>query len=103
MFKIRKGDTVEIIKGKDRGKRAKVLVVFPWDNRAIVEGTNLVKKHRRRTQQDQQVGIASIEMPIQLSNLMFFCKSCNHRTRVGFMILKDRTKARFCKHCKEVV
>jgi len=103
MFKIRKGDTIEVIKGKDRGKKANVLRVFPLGGRAIVEGINLAKKHKRKTQQDQQGGIASIEMPISISNLMLFCKNCNHRARIGFMMLKDGTKARFCKDCKEAV
>jgi len=103
MLKIRKGDTVEVIKGRDRGKKAKVLRVFPVQGRALLEGINLVKKHRRKTREDQQGGIVPIETPISLSNLMFFCKSCNHRRRVGFMILKDGVKARFCKDCKEAI
>jgi len=103
MFKIKKGDTVEIIKGKDRGKKAKVLNVSPGQRRAIVEGINLVKKHRRKTREDQQAGIVSIEMPIQLSNLMLFCKNCNRAVRAGFIILKDGTKSRICKHCKEIL
>lgn len=103
MRKIRKGDTVEVIKGKDRGKRAKVLRVFPSACRAIVEGINLAKKHRRQARQDQQGGIVSLEMPISLSNLMLFCKNCNRPRRVGFMVLKDSTKARICRECKEVI
>jgi large subunit ribosomal protein L24 len=103
MFKIRKDDLVEVIKGKDRGKRARVLKIIPIGERAIVEGINLAKKHRRRTREDQQGGIVSIEIPMSLSNLMLFCKNCNRRTRVGFTILKDGTKSRICKRCKEVI
>lgn len=103
MFKIKKGDIVEVIKGKDRGKRAKILKVFPFEDRAIVEGINLAKKHRRRTREDQQAGIVSIEIPIVISNLMLFCKSCNRRTRAGFTVLKDGTKSRICRRCKEVI
>ncbi|PIP21074.1 MAG: 50S ribosomal protein L24 [Candidatus Omnitrophica bacterium CG23_combo_of_CG06-09_8_20_14_all_40_11] len=103
MFKIRKGDTVEIIKGKDRGKKGKVLKVFPLNGRAIVEGINLVKKHKRKTREDEKGGIVPIEMPISLTNLMLFCKNCNRGRRIGFTILKDGTKARFCKNCKEAV
>ncbi len=103
MFKIRKGDTVEVIKGKDRGKKAKVLKVFPTGHKALVEGINLAKKHKRKTQQDQQGGVVSIEMPINTSNLMLFCKNCNRRARAGFIILKDATKSRICRHCKEVI
>ncbi len=103
MFKIKKGDTVEVVKGKDRGKKARVLKVFPTGRKALVEGINLAKKHRRKTQQDQQGGVVSIEMPINTSNLMLFCKNCNRRARAGFVILKDETKSRICRHCKEVI
>jgi len=103
MFKIKKGDTVQAIKGKDRGKKGKVITVFPERNKALVEGINLVKKHRRKTQQDQQGGIVSIAAPINLSNLSIFCKHCNRPTRIGFSILKDGTKSRICKACKEVI
>lgn len=103
MFKIKKGDTVEVTKGKDRGKKGKVLKVFPLNNRAIVEGINFVKKHKRRTREDDKGGIIAIETPISLTNLMLFCKNCNRGRRVGFTILKDGTKSRFCKNCKEAI
>jgi large subunit ribosomal protein L24 len=101
MYKIRRNDTVQVIAGKDRGKRGKVLHLFSADNRAIVEGINLVKKHRRRTQQDQQGGISQIPSAMRLSNLMLVCKNCNKPARVGFKLLKDKTKSRICKRCKE--
>lgn len=103
MYKIRKGDTVEVTKGKDVGKKAKVLTILTAKNKAIVEGINLIKKHRRQTRQDQPGGIVSLEAPISISNLMLLCKHCNRRVRVGFKVLADKTKARFCKACKEVV
>ncbi|MFH1269593.1 MAG: 50S ribosomal protein L24 [Candidatus Omnitrophota bacterium] len=103
MFKIRKGDTVEVTKGKDRGKKGKVLAISLSDNRAIVEGINLVKKHRRRSREDEKGGIVTIEMPISMANLMPFCKNCNRGRRAGFIILKDATKSRVCKTCKEVI
>ncbi len=103
MYKIRRDDTVQVIKGKDIGKKGRVIKVFPRLNKALVEGINTVKKHRRRTQQDQQGGIISIEMPISISNLMLLCKHCNRIGRVGIKILQDKTKARFCKACNEVI
>jgi len=103
MSNIRRNDIVQVISGKDRGKKGKILSVFPTVDRAIVEGVNLVKKHRRRTQQEQQVGITEIPSPISLTNLMLICKNCNQPTRVGSMILKDGTKSRICKKCKEPV
>ena len=103
MFRIRRNDLVKVITGKDRGKKGKVLRVFTKEGRAIVEGINLVKKHRRKTREDQQGGIAEIEMPIAISNLMLFCKTCNQGVRTGITVLKDGTKTRICKTCKEVI
>lgn len=103
MQKIRKGDLVQVIKGKDSGKKGKVLEVFFREKRALVEAINLVKKHKRQTRQDQQGGIVSVEAPISISNLMLFCKTCNGPVRVGFSLLKDKTKSRFCKNCKESI
>ncbi len=103
MHKIRKGDVAEVIKGRDAGKKGKILKVFPETKRALVEGLHLVKKHKRQTRQDQQGGIVSIESPISIANLLPFCKSCNRGVRVGFTILEDKTKFRFCKVCKEAI
>jgi large subunit ribosomal protein L24 len=101
MQKIRKNDFVQITKGKDKGKQGKIISIIENGSRAIVEGLNLSKKHKRQSRQDQKGGIISIEMPVSVSNLMVFCKHCSKPSRVGSMILKDGTKARFCKTCKE--
>ncbi len=101
MLKIRRNDIVQVIAGRDKGKKGKILRLFPGYNRAIVEGINLVKEHRRRTQQDQQGGISQVPSPIHLSNLKLICKNCNKPTRVGFLMLADGSKARICKKCKE--
>lgn len=103
MSKIKKGDIAQIMKGKDRGKKGKVIAIFPEEKRALVEGLNLAKKHKRQTRQDQQGGIVSIEAPVSLSNLALFCKTCNRPVRAGFSILADKTKSRICKSCKEAV
>jgi len=103
MFKIRRGDIVQAIKGKDKGKKGKVLNILIENNKALVEGVNMLKKHKRKTQQDQQGGIVSIEAPISLGNLMLVCKGCNKPVRVGFKVMKDGTKTRFCKACNEAV
>ena len=94
---------MQVIKGDDRGKKGKILRILPGGGRAIVEGINLVKKHRRKTQQDQQGGIVSIETPVGISNLMIFCKHCNRPVKAGFIVLKDDTKSRICKVCKEAM
>ena len=103
MQKIKKNDIVQIIKGKDRGKQGKVISIIEDGARAIVEGLNLYKKHKRQSRQDQKGGIISIEMPVAVSNLMLFCKHCSKPSRVGAMILKDGSKSRFCKSCKEAL
>lgn len=103
MLRIRKDDTVTVITGKDKGKKGKVIAVLPVDNRVLVEGVNFVKKHRRKTQQDQQGGVIQKEMPLHLSNVMLFCKRCNCGVRIGASILKDGTKVRLCRSCKEVI
>lgn len=100
MFKIKRQDTVQVIKGKDNGKRGKVLEVLFAERKAIVEGINLVKKHKRQTRQDQQAGIVQVEAPINLANLMVFCKNCNQPTRVRFTESKDGTKTRICRKCQ---
>ena len=104
MFKIRKGDLVYVLKGNDRGKKGTVLKVLPKKNRAVVEGINYVKKHiRRKRREDEPRGIVQIEAPIHISNLALFCKSCNRFTRVGFRVLENEEKIRFCKICKETI
>ena len=100
---IRKNDTVLVIFGKDKGKKGKVLRLFSRDNRAIIEGINLIKKHQRRRQQDQQAGIVKVPSPVDVSNLILICKNCNRATRAGFTMLADGTKSRVCKKCKEPV
>ena len=102
--KIRKGDTVSTIAGRDKGKTGKVLRVFPLKGRALVESVNFTKKAMRKNRQDPQAGgIVQREAPIRISNLALFCKSCNKPTRVGISTLSDGTKSRFCKRCKELV
>jgi large subunit ribosomal protein L24 len=103
MFKIKKNDTAQAIKGKDKGKKGRVLQVIDEGKKAIVEGINVAKKHKRQTRQDQKGGIVHIELPIAIGNLMVVCKSCNRPVRVGFKAVKGQEKTRFCKSCKEVL
>ncbi|HOX54727.1 MAG: 50S ribosomal protein L24 [Candidatus Omnitrophica bacterium] len=103
MLKIRKDDTVLVIAGKDRGKKGKVLHVFPKINRALVERVNMMKKHVRKRREQDQAGILEMESPINVSNLMVVCKHCSKPTRVGFKLLKDNTKTRTCKKCGEAI
>lgn len=103
MLKIRRGDMVQVIKGKDKGKKGKIIKVFLQEKRALVEGINMLKKHKRRTRDDQKGGIISIESPLSVSNIMLICKNCGRAARVGMKFLEDKSKARFCKACKEVI
>lgn len=103
MAKIKKNDNVKILTGKDKGKTGKVLAVFPEKERALVQGLNLVKKHMRRTKEDQQGGVIQKESSISVSNLMVVCQKCSSPTRIGFSKLSDGTKIRICKKCKELI
>jgi len=102
-YKIKKGDFVLVIKGKDRGKKGRVIKVFPDTSKVLVEGINFVKKHIRPRRVDQQGGIIQIEKPISISNVMLFCLKCEKRTRVGFKFLQDGSKVRYCKKCGEII
>jgi len=100
---VRKGDTVKVIRGKDAGKKGKVLEVQPRRNRVVVENVNKVKRHTRPTQGAPQGGIIEREAPIDASNVLLVCGRCNEPTRLGRRFLKDGKKARYCKKCGEVV
>ena len=103
MNKIKKNDIVYVLSGRDSGKSGKVFMVFPKKEKALVEGINYVKKHARKTKQDQQGGIVQKESPIHLSNLALFCKTCSKPARVSINVLADGSKTRYCKKCKEVI
>lgn len=99
--RIKKGDTVVVIAGKDKGKKGKVLTVLPKDQKVIVENINMATKHVRPTRQMQQGGIIHQETPIHISNVMHFCKKCEKPTRVEMKILDNGDKIRVCKKCGE--
>ncbi|HLU10418.1 MAG TPA: 50S ribosomal protein L24 [Oceanobacillus sp.] len=101
MQRIKKGDTVEVIAGKDLGERGEVLEVRPKEDRVVVQGVNILKRHRKARQAgNRQVPaqIVEFEGPIHLSNVMVVCPSCGKRVRVGFRMREDG-KTRFCKKC----
>lgn len=96
---IRTGDTVEVITGADRGTQSRVIQIDREKGKALVEGVNKVYKHVRRSQKHPQGGRLSKEMPVQLSNVMFFCESCSSRSRLGARFSDDGAKERFCRKC----
>jgi large subunit ribosomal protein L24 len=101
-LKIRKGDSVVVLAGKDKGKRGDVLKVIPKENRCVVQGVNMVKRHTKQTAQ-QEGGIISKEVSIDISNLALQDPKDGKPTRVGFKALKDGRKVRFAKRSGEVI
>ena len=97
---IRRNDTVVVLAGKSKGRRGRVLRVFPGEGRAIVEGVNFVRKHTKANpQKNIKGGILEREAPVDLSNLMPVCGDCGKPTRVGHTILDDGKKVRSCRRC----
>ena len=102
-FHVKKGDLVQVMAGKEKGKQGKVLRVFLDKNRLTVENLNVVKRHTRPSRQNQEGGIVEKEAPIAASNVMIICSACNQPTRTGLRALEEGTKVRFCKKCNENV
>jgi large subunit ribosomal protein L24 len=101
--KIKKGDKVVVITGRDKGKRGEVRSVNPTEGRAIVEGVHLVKRHTKQSAQVPEGGILTKEAPIQLSNLALADPKDGKPTRVGFKILEDGRKVRFAKRSGDLI
>ncbi|MGH6854319.1 MAG: 50S ribosomal protein L24 [Aestuariivirga sp.] len=101
-FKIRKGDKIVVITGKDKGKQGEIVRMIPDENRALVRGINLVKRHTRQTA-GQEGGIISKEMPIQISNLALRDPKDGKPTRVGYKTLADGKKVRVAKRSGETI
>jgi large subunit ribosomal protein L24 len=101
--KIKKGDRVKILAGRDKGKRGEVLAVNPSEERALVQGVNLVKRHRKPQGMGQPGGIQEKEAPIHLSNLALIDPKSDKPTRVGFRLLDDGKKVRVAKPSGEVL
>ncbi len=102
-YHIKKNDTVVVVAGKEKGKSGKVMRILPKKDRAIVEKLNMVKRHMRPGPQSRQGGILEREASIHISNLMLLCSKCTDPTRVGYKILEDSRKVRYCKKCNEVI
>ena len=98
-LKIKKGDKVKVLTGKDRGKTGNVTRVLPSAGKVIVDGVNVAKKHQKATRATMQGGIIDKDMPIPAANVAVVCPKCGKPTRVGFTIEADGTKIRVCKKC----
>ncbi|NQU83507.1 MAG: 50S ribosomal protein L24 [Parcubacteria group bacterium] len=101
-MKIKINDNVEVIKGKDRGKNGKVIQVFPKNQKVVVEGLGIIKKHMRPNRRGEKGQIIELSGPIQVSNVMFVCPKCNNKTRTGYKI-EGKKKERYCKKCGEII
>ncbi|HAV10682.1 MAG TPA: 50S ribosomal protein L24 [Dehalococcoidia bacterium] len=102
-MKIRKNDTVLVIAGKDKGKRGKVRKALPIDEKVVVEGVNMIKRHSKTKGQARQAGIIELESPIPVASVMLICNKCDKPARVGMRVLQDGRRARFCRVCQEVL
>ncbi len=100
--RIRKGDRVVVLSGRDKGRNGEVLKMLPAEGRAIVQGVNSVRRHQKQSQ-TQEGGIITKELPIDLSNLALEDPKDGKPTRIGFKVLKDGKKVRFAKRSGEVI
>ncbi|WP_341479097.1 50S ribosomal protein L24 [Heliobacterium chlorum] len=100
---VKKGDLVQVISGKDAGKKGKVLQVIPDKHRVVVEKINLVKRHTKPTQANPQGGIIEKEAPLDASNVMIFCSKCDRPVRIAKKFLENGEKVRICRICGEVL
>lgn len=101
-MKVKKNDTVLVITGKDAGKTAKVLVALPKDNKVVVDGVNVQKKHKKARSAQEVSSIQNQAGPIDASNVMVICPVCNKATRVSYKVEGDK-KVRICKKCGAIL
>ena len=99
--KIRKNDTVQVLAGKDKGKRGEVVRIIPKKDAVIVSGVNIVKKAMKKRSQQDQGGIAEVEAPLNISNVAIVCKKCG-ATKIGYKMDGDK-KIRVCRKCGDVL
>lgn len=100
---VKKGDTVFVLSGKDKGKKGKVLEVNPTVSSVLVEGVNMSTKHSKPRSRTQQGGIIHQESPINSAKVMLLCEQCGKPTKIGKKILENGQKARECKKCGEII
>jgi large subunit ribosomal protein L24 len=100
---VKKNDTVLIIAGREKGKRGRVLSVYPSKDRILIEKINVIRKHMKPTRKYAQGGIIEKEATLHISNIMLICPKCNKPTRISNTQLQDARKVRMCKKCREVM
>ncbi len=102
-MQIKKNDNVLVISGKEKGKKGRVIAVYPAENRLLIEKLNMIKRHTRPTQQLRQGGIVEKEGPISLSNVRLICAKCDKPTAAVRKTQEDGTRLRVCKNCNETL
>lgn len=98
-MKLKKGDTVRIVRGKDKGRTGKIEKVFPQINKVLIPGINVYKKHARARSEKEPGGVVEIVKPLPVSNLFLVCPKCHQTTRIGYQIDRIGKKHRVCKKC----
>lgn len=98
---VKRGDLVQVLSGKDKGKQGKVITAMPAEGKVIVEGVAVVKKHQKARMQGQESGIIHMEAPIDASNVLRVCSKCGKGVRTGVKVNEDGSKVRYCKKCNE--
>ncbi len=99
---VKRGDVVQVIAGKDKGKEGKIITAIPEKGKVVVEGVAVMKKHQKARRQGEESGIIHVEAAIDASNVMRVCSKCGKPARTGVKILEDGSKVRYCKKCDEV-
>lgn len=98
-MQIKKNDTVQVNAGKEKGKRGRVIAVYPGENRVLIEKLNMIKRHTKPNQQMKQGGIVEKESPISAANVQLVCSKCDKPTSVARKTQADGTRARVCRTC----
>jgi len=101
-MKIKTGDTVKVIAGKDKGKEAKVMKAYTRAKKVLMENINMFKKHVKKSEQNPQGGIVAAPRPLEVSNVMVICPKCKKPSRIGYQVT-DGKKERICKNCKKTL
>lgn len=102
-FKIKKGDTVVVIAGKDNGKKGEVSKVLPKKERVLIDGLNVVKKHKKSQGENKKPNIVEEATPIHISNVMYYCPKCDQGVRLGIKTDKEGKKQRYCRKCGTII
>jgi len=102
-MKIKKNDIIKVLIGKDKGKTGKVLKALPRQNKVIIEGINLLVKHVRPKKEREKGQTVRFPAPMDVSKVMLVCPHCNKPVRVGYKVLKNKKKIRYCRKCHQVI